>query len=229
MDIGKSFSYVFEDEQWVSKVLIGGLILFIPFANFAVAGYMIKTAQNVAQGHARPLPEWGEFGDHFMRGLYWLVIALVYSLPAILLGLVFSCLFGGAASSVESESGAGALGLLMLCFMPLFLLVTLGGSLLSYSALLRYAATGQLNEAFKFGAVVAGVRNHLGDWLMLLVVAILAGVVSGLGMVACGVGVLFTSFYAQCVLGHALGQMIARQGLAGAGQVPPYGAPPSYQ
>ena len=65
MDIGKAFSYVFEDEQWISKVLIGGLLIWIPIVNFAVFGYMIKVAQNVAQGNPRPLPEWGEFGDHF--------------------------------------------------------------------------------------------------------------------------------------------------------------------
>ena len=26
MDIGKAFSFVFEDEKWISKVLLGGLI-----------------------------------------------------------------------------------------------------------------------------------------------------------------------------------------------------------
>ncbi len=54
MDIGKAFSFVFEDEKWVSKVLLGGLFFCIPIINFAVIGYMIKVAQNVAQGtHAR--------------------------------------------------------------------------------------------------------------------------------------------------------------------------------
>src|SRR5690349_22891790 len=99
MDIGKSFSYVFEDEAWISKVLIGGLLIWIPIVNFAVFGYMMKIAQNVAQGNPRPLPEWGEFGDHFMRGLYWFVIRLVYLLPAVILYGLFICVvaIGGAA------------------------------------------------------------------------------------------------------------------------------------
>ena len=83
MDIGKAFGFVFEDEKWVSKVLLGGLFFLIPIVNFAVIGYMLKVAQNVAQGNPRPLPEWGggEFGNHFMRGLHGIVIQIVYQLP----------------------------------------------------------------------------------------------------------------------------------------------------
>ena len=48
MDIGKAFGFVFEDEEWVSKVLIGGLIFLIPLiGQFAVIGYSFKVAQNV--------------------------------------------------------------------------------------------------------------------------------------------------------------------------------------
>ena len=57
MDIGKAFSFVFEDEEWVSKILIGGLIALIPLVGqLVVLGYALKVAQNVAQGSPRPLP-----------------------------------------------------------------------------------------------------------------------------------------------------------------------------
>ena len=69
----------------------------------------------------------------------------------------------------------------------------------------------------------------------MLVVSILAGIVGSLGSIACGVGVLFTLFYAQCVIGHALGQTVVQQGMA-ANAYPPepisptnYGPPPTYQ
>ena len=91
MDIGKAFSFVFEDEKWISKVLLGGLFLIIPIVNFAVIGYMLKVAQNVAQGNPRPLPEWSEFGDHFMRGLHGIIIQIVYQLPTIIVYGVFFC------------------------------------------------------------------------------------------------------------------------------------------
>jgi hypothetical protein len=236
MDIGKAFGFVFEDERWVSKMLIGGLLIWIPIVNFAVFGYAFKVAQNVVQGNPRPLPEWSEFGDHFMRGLYWFVIRLVYLLPALILYVLFFCVLVGAGSAANSQrggGGAGAFGALGLCLLPLVFVLALIGVFLSYAADARYLATNNLSEAFKFSEVIASVRANLVAWLILLLVGILAGFVGSLGAIACGVGVLFTSFYGQCVLGHALGQTMTQLGLSGSGstQAPPpsYGPPPTYQ
>jgi len=233
MDIGKSFSFVFEDEEWVSKVLIGGLIFLIPLiGQLAIIGYSLKVAQNVMQGNPRPLPAWSEFGDHLMRGLYAFVIQLVYSLPAIILGIVLACtiISASAAASQRSEEAGASIGVLGACLIPLIIIVGLISTLLSYPAIGRYLASNSLSEAFKVGEVIASVRGNLGAWLMLLVVGILANFVAGLGLIACGVGVLFTAFYAQSVLGYALGQTLVQ--VAGAAQPPAppsYGPPPTYQ
>lgn len=57
MQIGKTLSFVTEDEQWISKVLIGGLVALIPVVGtFAIQGYAYRVAQNVARGNPRPLP-----------------------------------------------------------------------------------------------------------------------------------------------------------------------------
>ena len=111
MDIGKAFGFVFEDEKWVSKVLIGGLLIWIPIVNFAVFGYMLAVARNVAQGNPRPLPEWGEFGMLFGRGFSAFVIALVYLLPVFILEGLFFCLTGGLAAGARRGSGGVALPL----------------------------------------------------------------------------------------------------------------------
>jgi len=234
MDIGKAFSFVFEDEKWVSKVLLGGLFMLIPIVNFAVIGYMLKVAQNVAQRNPRPLPEWGggEFGNHFMRGLHGIVIQIVYQLPTIILYVLFFCVLaaaGGAAGSERSSNGAGAIGALGLCLLPLIFILALVGAFLAYVACGRYVATNALSEALKFSDVIASARGNLGAWLMLLLVVILAGFVGSLGAIACGVGLLFTSFYAQCVIGHALGQTVSQLGIAGGAAPPSYGPPPTYQ
>jgi hypothetical protein len=230
MDIGKAFGFVFEDEEWVSKVLIGGLIFLIPLiGQFAVIGYSLKVAQNVMQGNPRPLPTWSEFGDHLMRGFYAFVIQLVYSLPAVILAGIFACVIisATAAASQNSERAGAGIGVLGTCLIPLIVIVGLASALLSYPAIGRYLATNSLGEAFKFSEVIANVRAYLGPWLMLLVVGILAGIVGSLGSIACGVGLLFTSFYAYCVIGFALGQTLLQTG--GAAQPPSYGPPPTYQ
>ena len=55
LDFGRSFTFMNEDPEWVSKVLIGGafvlacsLLVGIPF----VLGYFSRTLQNVAAGFA---------------------------------------------------------------------------------------------------------------------------------------------------------------------------------
>ena len=229
MDIGKAFGFVFEDEEWVSKVLIGGLIFLIPLiGQFAVIGYSFKVAQNVMQGNPRPLPAWSEFGDHLMRGFYAFVIQLVYALPAAILAGIFACVISATAAASQNSERAGAgIGLLGACLIPLIIIVGLASALLSYPAIGRYLATNSLGEAFKFGDVIANVRANLGAWVMLLVVSILASFVGSLGAIACGVGLLFTYFYAYCVIGFALGQTIAQTGSTP--PPPSYGPPPTYQ
>lgn len=235
MDIGKAFSFVFEDEEWISKMLIGGLISLIPIVGqLAALGYALKVAQNVAQGNPRPLPRWGEFGDHLMRGLYDLVIRLVYSLPIIILAVLFACvagLAGGASSGRRAQEQVGALfGVLGVCLVPIMLVLGLLVTLVAYAALGRFVATNNLGAALRIGEVIGLVRKSLGPWAMVLVVSILAGLVGGLGAIACGVGALFTGFYAQCVIGHALGQTVVQQGMASpAAPQYNYGPPPSYQ
>ena len=229
MDFGKAFGYVFEDEGWVSKVLIGGLVFLIPIVGqLAVTGYSYKVAQNVARGAARPLPEWSEFGDALARGFLGAVITLVYSLPAMIIAVVFALGVVGTAAASGDERAGGAVGLLMICLFPLIFVLALACGIVALTALARYLATDNFGEAFKFGEVFASLRGSIGAWVMLLLVAILANFVAGLGLIACGFGVLFTSFYAQCVLGHGLGQTIRQLSLGQYAAPPSYGPPPSY-
>ncbi|WP_448541089.1 DUF4013 domain-containing protein [Roseiflexus sp.] len=239
MEIGKAFGFVTEDEQWITKVLIGGLIQFVPLlGTIAILGYSYRVAQNVARGNPRPLPAWGEFGDFLGRGFFALVIQIVYLLPLIVLYGVFVFLtVAGAAAAGDSEAGAGVVGLLGLCLIPLILIAALVCGFASLAAIMRYLATDSLGEAFKFGEVIATLRNHIGSFLMILVVGILAGLAAGLGVIARGIGFLFTAFYAQCVIGHAIGQAMQRifppqQPVYAApgyyGPPPGYGPPPSY-
>lgn len=230
MDIGKAFGYVFEDESWVSKVLIGGLIFLIPLiGQLVVMGYSYKVAQNVARGVARPLPEWSEFGDALVRGFMGAIITLVYVLPVILLAIIMAVVGAGAAAADRNGRGGAAIASLSLCLVPLIVILAIVCTVAALGAIARYLATDDFGQAFKFAEVLASLRSNLGAWVMLLLLSILAGIVGNLGLIACGIGVLFTAFYAQCVIGHGLGQTIRQVGLSEYAAPPVgYGPPPTY-
>lgn len=214
MDIGKAISYVFDDEQWVTKVLLGGLILLVPILNFAVSGYTLKVARNVAYGNPQPLPEWNDdFGDTFMRGLYALIIGLVYALPLIIVITLLSCVFSVVIGASGSEEAAGGLLLIWNCILyPIAIIGGLGTFLLVYAAFARYITSNySLSEALKFGEVIATIRSKPQPWIMLLLVYFLASIIGGLGTIACFIGVIFTTFIGQCMIGHVLGQIITQQ------------------
>jgi hypothetical protein len=233
MDISRAFSFVTEDQEWITKILVGGIILLIPIAGpILLLGYMMRLAEQVSLDHARSLPTWSNFGDLFMKGLYHFVITLVYLLPAFIILGIFICITALGASAVtvdsntvdsSSSNAAGAMiGGLSCIVMPLYILLALAGGLLAQVGIARYILAGQLSAAFDVAAVVSQLRAQPGLWLLVILVGILSSLVASVGLIACGVGVLFTSFYAYCVQGHALGQIVRsmRPGMSDAPAAP---------
>src|SRR5512137_2558397 len=138
MDIGSSFTFMFEDENWLKKVLIGGIVALIPIVNFAAFGYIVQIIRNVRDGHPLPLPEWDQFGAYFMDGLWIFLIILVYLIPVILL----SCIQGvgtAALANTSNQDTQGMVGILSACFSCLIALWSLLVAILLPAILVRYA------------------------------------------------------------------------------------------
>lgn len=221
MDIGKAFTYVFEDPNWIMKILIGGIVLLIPIVNFAVYGYMLSTLKNVADGQPNPLPEWSDFGAHFMKGLYAFVGILVYFLPAI---VVYCCIFAltfglsaaaGSSSGSGSDAGssiAGVLGLVTLCLQCIVGIYALFAGLTLYAPLTRFAmSANQLSIFWDFRGNLAFIQKNLTNYIIALLIAFVASFVAEFGIILCVVGVLFTIFWAQMVAANVFGQLWKNQ------------------
>lgn len=205
MDIGKAFTYIFDDESWITKILIGGILGIIPIVNFAVLGYMVEITRNVAQGLERPLPEWSKFGEKFVKGLMVIIIGFIYTIP---IWLLMGC-FWVAALVVGGGNGSGE-NLIALLLFPLYCLVGLYGlvlAILSPAILVNYAVTGELGSAFRFGELFGFITGNLGNYIIALILAWVASVIAGFGVIACVVGVVFTSFWGYLVMAHLFGQL----------------------
>jgi hypothetical protein len=81
MNIGKSFSFPFEDKQWISKLGLGAVITLVPILNFAWTGYIVQLTRNVMNNEQEPLPTWDDIGKKLTEGLILALAGLVYFLP----------------------------------------------------------------------------------------------------------------------------------------------------
>ena len=209
MDFAKAFSFVFDDQDWVQKIIIGGLIGLIPIiGQLAVFGYMIAIIRNVIRGEAQPLPEWSDFGQMIIDGLYTLIIGLIYTLPIFIVMclVMFPSMAIGGAFGEDGDMGAiGALGVCCFAFFSVIYGIAMAWFFLP-AAMARYADSGDMMSALRFGEILAITRANPIVFLMALLVAMVANFVGGFGMILCCIGFLFTQFYSYCVIGHAYGQ-----------------------
>jgi hypothetical protein len=209
MDIGASLGFFTRDEKWLTKVLIGGIVSLIPIVNFAVLGYALAVLKNVAEGQDVPLPDWSDFGNLFVKGLMGFVGIFLWLLPGVIL---YCCAFilGGALGSVSRDLQALG-GLVVSCVMCLYLLWALLVAIAAPAALTRFVLTGyQLGSFVQFGNVFRYMTGNLSNYIIALIVSLVANWLAAFGIILCVIGVIFTYFWSILVFGHLFGQ-VARQ------------------
>lgn len=173
MNFGKSFTYMFEDDNWVSKYLIGIVISIVPILNFAWAGYGVGIMRNMARGMEKPLPSWDNLGEKFKDGLVIMVVNFIYALPAI---IVIS--IGAIASAAAGGKGASsALVILASCCGGIYLLAF---SFLQPALLIHYARTNSFGALFQVGEVIKLATANIGEYLMAWVTGLIAGAILGI-------------------------------------------------
>lgn len=186
-DIARTILFVVDDREWLRKVVVGAaftclLIVGVPF----ILGYMLELQRRVVRGVEPTLPEWDDLPNKFMDGLKLFGIALVYLvcfgiLAAILRWIPF-------------------LGELLACILGV------GLSMAFLYVMVRFALTGELNEAFNVRGIYEVLRANFVDFLVASFLWLVYSAVACLGVLACGVGVFFTFFWAWLAISYAAGK-----------------------
>jgi hypothetical protein len=215
VDFGRCFTFLTEDPEWVKKVLIGGafalacsLLVGIPF----VLGYFGRTLQRAAAGEARPLPDWDDLGGIFSDGLRLTAVYLLYTLAVLAAVAALGCV---VALPLLALSGAGAsdvLGLLggfgIVAAYGVLMVGSLALAVYLPAALARSALRGTVGDGFAWREILGFIRANLGNYLLSLVVFLLASFVSQFGLLLCCVGIFPAVFWSYLVLAVALGQTV---------------------
>jgi len=217
VDFGRSFTFVTEDPEWVKKILIGGafavaclLLVGVPF----VLGYFSRTLRNVVAGEPRPMPEWDDLGGLFNEGLRLTAVYLLYTLGIVAVLAAFGCvltlpltlLSGSGARPSEALGLLGGLGIVAL--YGVLMLVSLALAVYLPAAIARSALRGTVADGFAWREVLGFMRANLGNYLLTLVIYLLASFLSQFGMVLCCVGIFPAAFWGYMVLAAALGQTV---------------------
>lgn len=202
MDFGLAFSYVFEDEDWIKKLVITAIIGIIPIVGqIALLGWSLEVARRVIREDETPLPDWSDFGGLLTLGVKAFVIGFVFSLP-----LVFISIPSALLDSVNSDSAQAILTFFIFCISCFALLYGLALAFFLPASYGELAATDDLGASFNIGKMFRYIRAAPNAYLLTFLGIVASGILASFGVILCFVGVLFTSAYAYAVQGHLYGQ-----------------------
>jgi hypothetical protein len=162
--------------RWVLLVLLSLIQVFTLFLVPLFNGYIVR----VLAGR-RPAPDVNEWGRLFIDGWKWNIINLIYIIPVLLI-LAF---FGGvavisaiAARGVDNPDAWAPAVVAALSGLLIAAVVWIVISIVALFAVVRFAHTGSLGQAFNFGAIFAHIgRIGWGSWIVAIVLLLLIGLV----------------------------------------------------
>jgi hypothetical protein len=195
--ITDAFVWPVRDPAWLTKLLIIALTLLIPVVGAINAiGWMLASLDLLRAGDERLAPaHLGYLG----RGIRLFAVNVVYSLA---IGLVVAVIYVPAVLMASRESqGAASAGLISAAIalsLLAFSIATLGSLVLNFLTPSIVLATdrGGIAGGLSVGSVLRHARANLADTLIAGLMLIAAGFIGSVGLIACGIGVLFTTAYA---------------------------------
>lgn len=207
MEYGKAFTFPQQETDWVKKVGIASAVQLIPaIGGIMLLGYTVEVTRRVINNEAQALPEWSDFGGILKKGLYALVVIIVYGLPLFLL-IACSSIPSAVLSSQGDNNLALAGSVLGACFGCFAFLYSIAFGIVLPAALGRLAAAGEIGAAFKIGEVIALVRAKPAAYVVTWLLSSLAySILLSVGFIVCFVGMFVGSAYGGLIAAHLAGQ-----------------------
>ena len=208
MNVSRAIEFVFDDEEWLCKLLLTAVIALMPVLGpVAASGYVIALVRNVMAGKENPLPEWEAPGRCFVDGLMIWLAVFVYTIPLLL--LVCPVVLSWALPLLGRDSSEAGWALVGLSGAVTAALGCLAGLYGSFCALatpilhIRYAEAGGIGACLRVGAVLRLVLDNFGHLLFVELVLALAVLV---------VTMLFGGVFTVLVLIPLCGPVLAAVG-----------------
>jgi hypothetical protein len=195
--ITDAFAWPLKDPDWLTKLLIIALSLLIPFVGAINGlGWMLASLDRLRAGEERLAPANLRY---IGRGFPLFVVNFVYILGVfVVAALIYVPAIIVAANQSQGQANPALVSLAVLLSLLAFSVATLGSLALDFAmpAIVLGTDRGGIRGGLQLRAVLRMARANISNTLIAGLMLIAAGFVGSLGMVACGVGILFTTAYA---------------------------------
>jgi len=202
-----SFKKPFSDFR---KLIIGIFVNIIPIVNLISYGYILESSDIKKEEQTDIMEDWDDFGGFFVKGLLGFIISLVYSIPALIVGVVafavaFGPLFGQIVSigperfqTMSSQEFFPMFLPYLLAALPLIVIVVLLILLATYVApvaVLKYIKTDNFSEAFNFKEITKYISTgeYILAWILVVVLNLaLVGILSNVPIIGASIASFIT-------------------------------------
>ena len=192
-----AFTWPARDPEWLGKLLVIGLILLIPILGAINGlGWMLASLDRLRAGEEKLATA---NLSYIARGFPLFVVNLVYGLViALVAGVIYVPGLIVASNQSHGSASPALISLAIALSLLAFSVATLGSLALNFVTPSIVLATdkGGIIGGLRTGAVLRQARANITNTLIAGLMLIAAGFVGSLGLVACGIGVLFTTAYA---------------------------------
>jgi hypothetical protein len=195
--ITDAFTWPTRDPEWLAKLLIIALILLIPIVGVINGiGWMLASLDRLRAGEEKLAPA---NLSYLGRGFRLFVVNLVYGLCIVVVAaLIYVPAVIVATNQSHDAANPALVSLAIMLSLLAFSVATLGSLALNFAMPSVVLATDRagIRDGLNVAAVLRRARANIANTLIAGLMLIAAGFIGSLGMIACGIGVLFTTAYA---------------------------------
>ena len=195
--ITDAFSWPARDPGWPAKLLVIGLILLIPVVgSINGLGWMLASLDRLRAGELTLAPASLRY---IGRGFRLFVVDLGYVLvTTAIAAAVYVPALILASNQSHGSANPALISLAIALSLLAFSVATLGSLALNFVMPSIVLATdrGGIGAGLRVPTVLRHARANLANTLIAGLMLVAAGFIGSLGLVACGIGVLFTTAYA---------------------------------
>ena len=201
LSISKALAAPFNGIGFI-KLILGAFLAAIPVAEFFAGGYRYRLLEKGNAGEI-DMPEWDDFGDLFLKGLYIFFVKVIYLLLPVALLLIMVYIITQSDLSKALQAMGLSIGLFLMLLSGFFMPM----------AWAHFAARGDLASAFQLGEVLDRIKAVFSQYMTALllfaalwILMILLALIPGIGWVL----VILGFFYVQVVSAFLFGEVYQR-------------------